>query len=94
MFSVDALPGATEALAILDVLEKIPGSRCWITFQCTNSGTEDATGTPLEVTFARLASHPGFRFKVLAVGVSCIHPKDVSAALKQLNKGTVLLYYN
>ena len=45
-----------------------------------------ARGEALDDVFTRLTLHPGFRFKVLAVGANCVHPRDVETILRQFNK--------
>jgi len=86
LFAVESMPGSTEALAVLDVLEKIPGSRCWMSFKCRSGGSETASGEALDQAFLKTADHPGFRFKVLAVGVDSVATEDITPALKILNK--------
>jgi len=85
-FAVETLPSVVEALAILDALEEVPGSRCWISFQCREGGMSTARGEALEHVLTQLLLHPAFRFKVLAVGANCVHPKDVETILQQFNK--------
>jgi len=84
-FAVETIPSVIEALAVLDVLEDIPGSRCWISFQCKEGGATTARGEPIEEAFTTLAAHPGFRFKVLAIGANCVSPRDVESILTRLN---------
>jgi len=86
LFAVESMPGSTEALAVLDVLEKIPGSRCWMSFKCRSGGGETTSGEALDQAFLKIADHPGFRFKVLAVGVDGSAPEDITPALKIFNK--------
>jgi len=81
LFAVESMPGPDEAMAVLDALQKVPGSRCWISFSCKELSLDK-----LETAFLRLSQHPAFRPKVLAVGVDEISPNNVSDALKELNK--------
>ena len=62
--AVETVPSVIEALAVLDVLEDIPGSRCWISFQCKEGGATTARGEPIEEAFTALAAHPGFRLEI------------------------------
>ena len=86
MFAVETMPSVIEALAVLDVLEDIPGTRCWLSFQCQAGGMMTAKGEPLDEVFMTLVQHPVFRSKVHAVGANCVHPRDVETILKQFNK--------
>jgi len=86
MFAVETIPSVLEALAVLDVLEELPGTRCWISFQCRDGGMTTARGEPLDEAFCTLAHHPEFRYKVKAIGANCVHPKDVENILRQFNK--------
>ena len=61
-------------------------SRCWITFQCKEGGLTTARGEPLDEAFCQLVHHPGFRYKVQAVGANCVHPNDVVSILRTFNK--------
>ena len=61
--------------------------RCWMSFKCRFGGNETASGEALDQAFLKTADHPGFRFKVLAVGVDSVATEDITPALKILNKG-------
>ena len=69
--AVETVPSVIEALAVLDVLEDIPGSRCWISFQCKEGGATTARGEPIEEAFTALAAHPGFRLEIYLLYLIC-----------------------
>ena len=75
LFAVETMPSVVEALSVLDALQELPGSRCWVSFQVKEGGQTTARGEPLDEAFVRLAKHPGFMNKVLAIGVNCVHPR-------------------
>ena len=62
--AVETIPGSLEALAIIDVLEELPGTKAWISFQCQDGGRLTATGETIEEAFCAIFKHRSFRFKV------------------------------
>ena len=58
-----------------------------MSFKCRSGGEETASGEALDQAFLKTSDHPGFRFKVLAVGVDGVAPEDITPALKKFNKG-------
>ncbi|XP_059085898.1 uncharacterized protein LOC131882401 [Tigriopus californicus] len=85
IMAVESQPSVVEALAILNVFEKFPGVKCWISFQCRNE-TETARGEPFEKVVQALLSHPASRFKLKAIGVNCTRPEFISPLLTVANK--------
>ncbi len=82
-FAAETLPGLIEAEIILDVLETLPGCRCWLSFQCRDD-YRVANGQKIDDVFARLSRHRALR-KVAAVGVNCVKPETVASLLRLLN---------
>lgn len=59
---------------MLNVLQKFPGSQCWVSFQCRDSG-HTAKGEPFDAVVRELISHYCYPSKLLAIGVNCVRPR-------------------
>lgn len=74
VLAIETIPDVREAEAILQVLDGL-GVPAWLSF--TIRGDQTRAGQPLTDAFALAAGVP----EVIAVGVNCSAPKDVSAAI-------------
>lgn len=83
IIAAETIPSYIEALAILDAMAEIPGTRCWISFQCRDE-SRTAKGELIEDAFRELLNHP-HALKIKAVGVNCVKPSIVTPLLKRLN---------
>ena len=86
LLAVETLPTVVEALAVLNVVEKFPDAQCWISFQCRD-GERTARGERFDDVVRQVLSHPAASTRLLAIGVNCCDPDNVSSLLKLANKG-------
>ncbi len=83
--AVETIPCVKEALAVLDVVKRFPGVRCWLTFQCREASCT-ARGERLDRAIRELLLHPAFPSQLSAVGVNCVAPEHVAPLLRLANK--------
>ena len=89
LFALETMPSFKEVEVILDVLQKLPGVKCWITFQCANE-TETAKGEKIREVILKLSQTLAWKSgKIAAVGVNCVEPKLVTAILKEMKAAKV-----
>lgn len=75
VFALESVPDVEEADALLDALETV-GIPAWLSY--TVAGGLTRAGTPLAEAFAIADGRP----EILAVGVNCCSPDDISGALE------------
>ena|SRR5688572_7319442 len=88
----ETIPLLDEARAYLELLKRHPGARAWLSFTSPD-GVHTSHGEPL----AECASLADRVSSVLAVGVNCVKPEVVSAAIHALKEGTakpIVVYPN
>jgi len=92
LLACETIPVLDEARALAALLADHPGAAAWMSFTSPD-GVHTSHGEPL-VECARLLDRvPG----VVAVGVNCVKPEVVGAAIRSLNAGTgkaVVVYPN
>ena len=88
LLAVETVPTVVEALAVLNVVEKFPDATCWISFQCRD-GERTARGERFDDVVRQVLSHPAASTRLLAIGVNCCDPADVSPLLRLANKGGI-----
>ncbi len=88
----ETIPVLDEARAYVELLKKHSGARAWLSFTSPD-GVHTSHGEPL-ADCARLADHVS---NVIAVGVNCVKPEVVGAAIRSLKAGTdkpIVVYPN
>lgn len=81
----ETIPSLPEARVLLRLLDALPGTWSWISFQCRDEA-HLADGTPVEVAAEACSGARG----VMAVGVNCVPPERVDPLLERLRRGTDL----
>ncbi|MEU3307267.1 homocysteine S-methyltransferase [Nocardiopsis sp. NPDC006832] len=82
LVACETLPSAAEARALARLVAETPGVRAWFSFSCADD-TRIADGTPLRKVAEGLA--PLYRRgRVVAVGVNCVPPSNVSALVREV----------
>lgn len=76
LFAFETFPSLLEARAVFALLPEFPGLRAWISFSCSDD-RHVAHGE----TFAECARLAAEQSQVLAVGINCLAPQDVSVLL-------------
>ena len=66
--------------------DKFPDATCWISFQCRD-GERTARGELFDDVVRQVLSHPAASTRLLAIGVNCCDPDNVSPLLRLANKG-------
>lgn len=82
--AIETIPNREEVQALVELLsEEFPGSEAYLSF-VTRNGDELSDGTPIELV-GQLVSG---RQEIVAVGVNCCRPDDVSELLRKLKSVT------
>jgi homocysteine S-methyltransferase len=92
VLACETLPSLDEATALAELLRDHSETQAWVSFTSPN-GVANAHGEPLADCARVLDSMEN----IVAVGVNCIHPRFVSAAIEQLKAGTdkpIVVYPN
>ncbi len=76
VLACETIPSLAEARALLRLLGRTPGRCAWLSFQCRDDA-HLADGTPFEAAVRECMG----RFGVVAVGVNCVPPHQVSSLL-------------
>lgn len=92
ILACETLPSLEEATALAELIGDHSETQAWVSFTSPN-GVDTAHGEPLADCACVLDSIEN----IVAVGVNCIHPPFVSAAIEQLKAGTdkpIVVYPN
>jgi len=92
LLAIETIPDALEAQALVDALEEFPGAIAWMSFTIGPDGKLWA-GHSLAEAAQIAASSPA----IAAIGVNCVDPALVSAAIAEIRTVTelpVVIYAN
>ncbi|XP_053983999.1 homocysteine S-methyltransferase-like [Hylaeus anthracinus] len=86
LLALETIPCYQEAEALVELLKQYPNVKAWLSFSCKRNSQNIVDGS----RFQEVATHcykmalPG---QIIAIGVNCIAPRDVTPLLKNINKG-------
>ena len=86
LLAFETMPDALELDALAELLAHVPGPPAWISLSLAPDRLALADGSALEAAIAPLREHP----RVFAIGVNCLAPARVEAALLALRACTEL----
>lgn len=86
LLAFETMPDALELDALAELLAHVPGPPAWISLSLAPDRLALADGSVLEAAIAPLREHP----RVFAIGVNCLAPARVEAALLALRACTEL----
>jgi homocysteine S-methyltransferase len=92
LLACETIPLLDEARALAALLQRHPDSSAWMSFTSAD-GVHTSHGEPLVECARLLDSVPN----VIAIGVNCVRPEIVSAAIREFRAGTdkaVVVYPN
>lgn len=92
LLACETIPLLDEARALATLLQRHPDSSAWMSFTSAD-GVHTSHGEPLVECARLLDSVPN----VIAIGVNCVRPEIVSAAIREFRTGTdkaVVVYPN
>ncbi|KZC08153.1 PREDICTED: homocysteine S-methyltransferase YbgG-like [Dufourea novaeangliae] len=84
ILAIETIPCKQEAEALVTLLKEFPNIKAWLSFSCRDDGRSIADGSDFQdvaIQCYKKAS-PG---QILAVGVNCIAPQNVSPLFKGIN---------
>lgn len=85
LLAFETIPCYQEAYALVQLLKEFPLVKAWFSFSCQKDSQNLADGS----NFQEVATHcyksalPG---QIIAIGVNCLSPKNVTQLLKGINK--------
>ncbi|KZC08154.1 PREDICTED: selenocysteine Se-methyltransferase-like [Dufourea novaeangliae] len=86
LLALETIPCYQEAEALVELLQEYPNVKAWFSFSCERNSKNLADGTNFQeiATCCYKTALPG---QIIAVGVNCLAPKDVTPLLKNINEG-------
>ena len=85
LVAVETIPLAREAALIRRILEENGSPPAWFSFGCTTSGSGARCATYGGDSVERAVESVAGYGRLVAVGVNCSHPDDVTAALRRMH---------
>lgn len=85
LLALETIPCYQEAEVLVELLKHYPNVKAWLSFSCERNSQNIVDGSNFEkvATNCYKMALPG---QIIAIGVNCIAPKDVSPLLKNINK--------
>jgi S-methylmethionine-dependent homocysteine/selenocysteine methylase len=85
LLAIETVPSRAEAELLVDLLAEHPDATAWVSFTCAGDA-RTASGDPVAEAVAAIAASP----QVVAVGVNCTAPENVTPALEAMRSVTTL----
>ena len=88
MLALETIPCYQEAEVLVELLRQYPNVKAWLSFSCARNSQNIVDGSNFQkvATLCYKMALPG---QIIAIGVNCIAPKDVSPLLKSINEESV-----
>ncbi|CAK9832854.1 Homocysteine S-methyltransferase 1 [Anthophora retusa] len=85
LLALETIPCYQEAEALVQLLREYPSIKAWLSFSCERNSENIVDGTNFQEIATRCykMALPG---QIIAVGVNCLAPKDVTPLLRNINK--------
>ncbi|KAK1138097.1 hypothetical protein K0M31_002583 [Melipona bicolor] len=85
MLAIETIPCKREAEALVKLLKEFPNSKAWLSFSCSCDGKSIADGSNFQdvALWCYKEALPG---QILAIGVNCTAPQNVTPLLKGINE--------
>ncbi|XP_076245011.1 betaine-homocysteine S-methyltransferase [Calliopsis andreniformis] len=85
LLALETIPCYQEAELLVDLLKEYPNVKAWLSFSCKRNSQNIVDGSNFQEVATRCykMASPG---QIIAVGVNCLAPKDVSPLLKGIHK--------
>lgn len=87
LLAFETIPCYQEAEALIELLKEYPNVKAWLSFSCLAGTQNIVDGSNFQEVVLRCyrKALPG---QIVAVGVNCVAPKDVTPLLKNINTGS------
>lgn len=85
ILAIETIPCKQEAEALIKLLKEYPNSKAWLSFSCCNDGKSIADGTNFQ-QIAMQCYRKALPKQILAIGVNCTAPQNVTKLLKGINE--------
>ncbi|XP_076645322.1 betaine-homocysteine S-methyltransferase isoform X2 [Halictus rubicundus] len=85
LLALETIPCYQEAEALVELLKEYPNIKAWLSFSCERNSRSIVDGSDFKEVATRCykMALPG---QVIAIGVNCLAPTDVTALLKDINR--------
>lgn len=85
LLALETIPCYQEAEALVELLQEYPNIKAWLSFSCERNSRNIVDGSNFEKVATRCykMALPG---QLIAIGVNCLAPTDVTNLLKDINK--------
>jgi homocysteine S-methyltransferase len=83
LLAIETIPELEEAVALVGLLDEMPGSRAWVSFSC-GSELHIRSGAPIEDAVVAVEGSPS----VIAIGVNCTAPEHVEGLVRRIRTVT------
>ncbi|XP_017764507.1 PREDICTED: homocysteine S-methyltransferase-like, partial [Eufriesea mexicana] len=87
LLALETIPCYQEAEAIVELLREYPNVKAWLSFSCERNSQNIVDGSNWQEVATRCYKM-ALPEQIVAIGVNCVAPKDVTPLLKNVNKGT------
>lgn len=84
LLAIETIPCKKEAEALVKLLKEFPNIKAWLSFSCRDDGKNIADGCNFQ-NVAIQCYKKALQGQILAVGMNCIAPQNVSPLLKGIN---------
>ncbi|KOC69268.1 Homocysteine S-methyltransferase 2 [Habropoda laboriosa] len=87
LLALETIPCYQEAEALVELLREYPNVKAWLSFSCERNSQNIVDGTNFQEVATRCykMALPG---QIIAIGVNCLAPKDVTPLLRNINNDT------
>ncbi|XP_031828670.1 betaine-homocysteine S-methyltransferase [Nomia melanderi] len=85
LLALETIPCYQEAETLVELLREYPNVKAWLSFSCKRNSLNIVDGSNFEEVATRCyrMALPG---QIVAIGVNCLAPTDVTPLLKNINK--------
>ncbi|KAG7204949.1 hypothetical protein KM043_005337 [Ampulex compressa] len=89
LLALETIPCHQEAEALVKLLKEFPKAKVWMSFSCRANSQSMVDGSNFQEIAMRCYRDalPG---QIVAIGVNCLAPKDVTPLLKGINKSSMV----
>ncbi|XP_031828669.1 betaine-homocysteine S-methyltransferase [Nomia melanderi] len=84
ILAIETIPCKREGEALVTLLKEYPNTKAWLSFSCRDDGCSIADGSNFHNVITECYKKAS-RGQILAVGVNCIAPQNVTPLLKAIN---------
>ncbi|XP_057340269.1 homocysteine S-methyltransferase-like [Microplitis mediator] len=85
LLAIETIPCHEEAEALVELLKEFPDTKAWLSFSCSTDGATIVDGSDYQEVALRCYNN-SLKDQLVAVGVNCLSPHNVTSYLSKINK--------